>query len=193
MDDLDIVAQLRLGNKKVFQILVDRYQSKLRGFCYNMLSSSELAEEVAQEVFITAYQNIKKFRADSSFATWLFKITRNKCIDLLRKKQRNSSVSWDQIAEKHGDLIHRLDSDSINLEEQLQSRELISLILAQLDDKSREVLILRELHQFSYQEIAEILDLSVDSIKGKLKRVRKEITEKFRHFLDPDTSMLIED
>ena len=188
MDELEIIAQIRLGKKNAFASLVNAYQSKVRGYCFSMLGQRAAAEDAAQEVFVKAYKSLDKFRGDSSFSTWLYKITTNHCRDILRARARRKTLSLDQLIEDRGDQIESLLSASsaaaTNLVTNVESRDLINKIFASLSEEYREVVILREVQGLSYMEIAQVLDCSLDAVKARLKRARKEILVGLRHLDD---------
>jgi RNA polymerase sigma-70 factor (ECF subfamily) len=184
--DLDIIAQVLLGNRNAFAELVDKYQTRVRGFCLHMLSDRALAEEASQEVFFKAYNSLDRFRQDAAFSTWLYRITKNHCLDVLRSRKRAAEESWDQLVENRGETLSEQSAAPTHVGATTESRDLVQKALASINPDYREILILREVQGLSYAEISEALDSSLDSVKAKLKRARKEFQAIVRHFSDPN-------
>ena len=153
------------------------------GYCLSMLSNHTEAEEAAQDVFIKAYRSLDRFKGNSSFSTWLYRITANHCLDVLRKRNRRRTVSLDTLVEEEGDKVHRLFSTAPVAATQMENRDLTGKILSTLPQDYRTILTLREADGLEYQEIAEILNCSLDAVKGRLSRARKQLQENLRHFL----------
>jgi len=171
------------GNRNAYAEIVRRYEAKVRGYCLSMLGDSFLAEDAAQEIFLKAYQSLEQFQWKSSFSTWLYRITSNHCTDLLRKKIRQKTESWDALVEKDGERIEALLALPPDRGQSGEYKELIAKLLAHLPEKSRQILMLREVQGLSYEELAQTLECTVDAVKARLKRTRQELDEKLRHFL----------
>lgn len=147
------------------------------------MNNSSQADDAAQEIFIKIYQSLNKFKSKSSFSTWIYRITVNHCHDLLRKRNHEQLDSWEELVEKEGEKIERLLIPSVDSDFSKEETELAIALLASISDRYRHILILREIDNLSYQEIAETLDTSIDSVKAKLRRARQEMQEKIRHLL----------
>ena len=182
IDDFEIILDVLTGNRNAYADILRRYEERVRGYCLMMLEDPTQAEDAAQEVFIKAYQALGQFRRQSSFSTWLYRIAANHCTDLLRKRVRQKTESWEALLEKEGEKIEALFAGSPKIES-LEQTELVTKLLSYLPEKSRTILILREIQGLNYQELAEALGCTVDAVKGRLKRARQEIEIKLRHFL----------
>ena len=158
-----------------------KYQKKVFGYCFGFLNNATLAEDAAQEIFIKTYKSLEKFNFKSSFSTWLYRITFNHCEDLLRKNAREQFDSWQELIEKEGEKIERLFLVSPEEDFSEEDAELVRTLLSMISERYRKILILREIQGLSYQELSEALDCSIDSVKAKLRRARKELQEKIRH------------
>lgn len=180
--DFEVILKVLSGNRDAYADIVRRYQERVRGYCLSMLADEALADDAAQEVFIKAYQSLGLFKGNSLFSTWIYRITSNHCVDVLRKLKRKT-VSWEALLEKEGEKIEALVAVA---PEKIDpgTPELIAKILSHLSEKTREILILREMHGLSYQEIAESLGCSLDAVKSRLKRAREELEMKMRHLLE---------
>ena len=183
LNDPEIIASILGGNRDAYTEIVSRYQDRVYGYCLAMLADLGKAEEAAQEVFIKAYQALGRFRGDASFSTWLYRIAINHCKDVLRRESRAKTESWEALLEKEGEKIEALLATPQLSESAAKQMELISRILSHLPERSRTLLLLREAQGLSYEELAETLKCSIDSVKSRLKRTRQEIEKKLRHFL----------
>lgn len=153
------------------------------GYCLSMLQNHSEAEEASQDIFIKVYRNLPKFKGDSQFSTWLYRITANHCLDVLRKRNRRKTFSLDALLENEGESIHRFLATPALAQTQTENRDLTGKILATLPSEYRTILTLREVDGLEYQEIAQVLECSLDAVKGRLSRARRQLQENLRHFL----------
>ena len=177
---IDIILK---GDVERYGELMRLYNQKVLGYCLSMLNNRSEAEEAAQDIFTKAYHNLKKFQKNSSFSTWLYRITTNHCLDILRKRNRRRTVSLEALVESDGDRIEALFATSRTALPALESKDLTDKILATLPEDYRAILTLREAQGLEYQEIANTLDCSLDAVKGRLSRARKLLQENLQHFL----------
>ena len=184
--DQKIIELIRDGQTEAYGDLIRQYHKKVVGYCLSMLSNTTEAEEAAQDIFVKAYNALGKFQGNSSFSTWLNRITANHCLDLLRKRNRRKTISWDGLVEQEGEQIHRLFATAHTGESQVENRELIDKILSTLPADYRTILTLREVDGLEYQEIASAMDCTLDAVKGRLARARKLLQANLRHFMTPD-------
>lgn len=168
------IEKARHGDDNAFGLLVEAYQKPVFSLCYRMLGNSKDAEDAAQESFIRAYQNLKRYDPDRSFATWLLSIASHYCIDRMRKR-RLATVSTDAIP---AEII--ADRNAPNPEKKYREGErdlLIQQILSNLKPVDRAAVTLRYWHEYSEVEIAETLDLTVSAVKSRLYRSRLALAE----------------
>ena len=151
--------------------------------CTSLLCDPTLAEDAAQEIFLKAYKALEKFRGESAFSTWLYRIAANHCKDLLRKRAREKTESWDALLEEHGDQVQELLVSAKGSGSGDPNTELADAVLSQLPPDYRLLLTLREVQGLSYEELADTLHCSVDAIKARLQRARQTLQDKLRHFL----------
>ena len=185
MNDKELIQLILSGQTEAYADLIRQYHKKVMGYCLSMLSNFTDAEEAAQDIFVKAYQSLNRFKGNSSFSTWLYRITTNHCLDILRKRNRRKTVSLEALVEAEGDAIERLFATDAPAASALENRDLINKILSTLPEDYRVILTLREADGLEYLEIAEVLDCSLDAVKGRLARARKQLQENLRHFLDP--------
>ncbi len=178
-----MIKNILNGDVEKYGELMRLYHQKVLGYCLSMLHHRTDAEEAAQDIFTKAYHNLAKFQGNSSFSTWLYRITTNHCLDILRKRNRRRTTSLDALVESEGDRIEAMFATARTALPALESKDLADKILSALPEDYRTILTLREAQGLEYQEIAEILDCSLDAVKGRLSRARKTLTEHLQHFL----------
>lgn len=177
--DEELAQRAAEGSEEAFNLLVERFQSRVIAHCYYMLSGE--SEDAAQEVFLKAYRGLRSFRVDATFSTWLFRICSNHCKDVLRKRRVRSFLTFG---------LHYNEGESGNAwevskaltgtsGETYEQRELLIRVLGSLPKDDREILLLKEYHGMSYQEIADTLGISVDAVKGRIKRARVKSIENY--------------
>jgi len=174
------VQAAKRGDQDAFESLVHQYEKKVFALTQRICGNPDDAAEAAQDAFLSAWQGLPFFRGDSSFSTWLFRLSYNACINLLRRENRHRTAAGGSL----DDEALRLDApdpaatphESL---ERLELRDEIEAGLQALTPEHREVLVLREIHQLSYDEIADTLELDVGTVKSRISRGRKQL----RNFL----------
>jgi RNA polymerase sigma factor (sigma-70 family) len=168
--DERLVALTRRGNQAAFEALVYRYQSRLLGFCRQMLGSTEDAEDVLQEVFVAAYNAMVADERSIAVRPWLYRIARNRCLNQLRKPTADGQDTMDTHPHLNG----------VTTLERVQTREEFRNLLSdvgRLPETQRSALLLREVDAMSYEEIAQAMDTTVPGIKSLLVRARIALAE----------------
>ena len=173
------IMQLKAGDRQAFDTLVETYQSQVVNMAYGLLSDREDALDAAQEVFIKVYRSISSFRGESALSTWIFRITRNVCTDFLRKR-KYETVSMDQEDDEKpkmelGDTTHAPEQ----VVEQTQMQRMVREAIAQMDENHRAVITLFDIEGMSYDEIAQILECTVGTVKSRLARAREKLKQFF--------------
>ena len=166
----------RKGDPEAFEQLVLLYEKKVLALTTRMCRNAADAEEAAQETFLAAWQGLKFFRGEASFSTWLYRLASNACVDLLRKEGRHQAAAGPSLNDE--EVVLELPDEAPTphaLAEQAELREQIEAGLASLPEEYRTVLVLREIHQQSYDEIAEILSLDLGTVKSRINRGRKRL------------------
>ena len=178
MTEAQWIAEAKTGDKEAFSKLVEIYQKPVYSVCYRMLGTPTAAEDAAQEAFIRAYQALDRYDPERSFATWLLSIASNYSIDQLRKK-KVTILSMDN--EKHAWLAPPDPGPSPEkaaLDKEKQA--LVQAILVDLHETDRAAVVLQYWHDYSYDEIAETLNLSSSAVKSRLFRARRLMAEKWQ-------------
>jgi RNA polymerase sigma-70 factor, ECF subfamily len=182
-EDRELVRLSQSGTEAAFEELVRRHQQRVFALVGGILRRKEDVEDVAQQVFLKAYLGIKRFDQRAAFSTWLYKIAVNECWDYLRKKKvrpltYEADLSEEQVSMLDGAVSADRPSESPYT--RAEARELLEGMLAALPDQDRQLLVLKEMEGFSVQELSEILDLNVNTLKVRLFRARGRIMEIYR-------------
>lgn len=183
--DSELIEQCLSGHAAAFGQLVQRHQNRLFNSLYRMLGSREDADDVAQEAFVAAFQKLDTFRGDSQFYSWLFRIAYNTAISM-KRKAKLKTISANQLKDSSG---HEPDDPNpdhhpehgIEVEE---TQAAVQQALSELSEEYREAIVLKEMEDLSYEEIAELADVPVGTIRSRLHRARAELREKLRLILD---------
>ena len=178
LDDKILIENILNGDRKAFEMIIRRYQRPLLNYIGRMVGDHELALDFTQEVFMKSYTSLHLYQSQYKFSTWLFKIASNLVIDFWRKKKIDS-FSLDQEAsyENHKPLIQIPGNDhSIGKKYELQEiREKIEHALKKIPPVLRELFIWRHINEFSYEEIAEIKDMPIGTIKNRVYQAKEHL------------------
>jgi len=187
----EVIESCKAGDEKAFAEIVLHRQKKVFNIAYRMLCNQEEAKDLAQEVFISVFESIKDLKEEIKFDAWLTQITLNHCRNrwkyLKRRQYFNSDSLDDPIETEDGNMPKAIDDPSGNPEtlyEKKMVQQFIQRGLLKLKEDQRELLVLRDLQGFSYEEMGELLGLPEGTIKSKLHRARmdlKGILEKSAH------------
>src|SRR6266542_3121979 len=189
MDDSAVVTSFLGGEERAFSELVDRYQTRLLNFVYRTIGDREKAEDLVQEVFIRVYRHIHRFDRTKKFSTWVYTIASNLAKNELRNRSRNplvlfqtSTGNWDDEDRplQFEDTTARPD----DMYRKRHLRELVEESVAKLPEHHRHVFVLRELEGKSYEEIAEITDCNLGTVKSRLNRARNSFAEIIGPYVD---------
>jgi RNA polymerase sigma-70 factor (ECF subfamily) len=179
-NDNDIVASVLKGQHDDYSVLIRRHESRVRILCRSYLQDEAEADQAAQDVFVRAYENLSKFRRDSSFSTWIHRIAVNHCLDTLRRRKRRNEISLESFTDEEGN-AKPLPDTGTSFESALETGDLARTLLNRLSETEREVLLMREISGLNYEEIAKTLDISIDAVKSRLKRARQSMIGLARH------------
>jgi len=168
-DDYSIIRQFVDGDKSVFQILVKRHKEKVRNIIYITMNNSSLVDDIAQDVFITVYRNLKHFRFESQFTTWLYRITVNRCKDYLRKMNVRKIFFPIEEGSEVSEYPTPIEDNDVS--------KIVMDAISKLPVKLRMPLILKDIEGFSYQEISETLNCEMGTVKSRIFRGREKLKE----------------
>jgi RNA polymerase sigma-70 factor, ECF subfamily len=180
----DKIKQVKKGDQAAFEDVVMFYQDKIYQHCLRMVGNQHEAEDIAQEAFIRAYINIHSYDERRKFSTWLYRIATNLTIDRLRKRKPDYYLDAEVKGTDGLDMYSQLAADEKLPEDELEGLELQTYIqkqIAELPSKYRSIIMLRYLEDFSLQEISEILDIPIGTVKTRIHRGREALRKKLRH------------
>jgi len=173
--DFRLVQLAREGDQKAYAELLGRYRDAIYYMLLKMVNNPIDAEDLTIEAFSKAFKNIEQYTPNFAFSTWLFKIASNNCIDFIRKK-RGSHISIDQGQEEQDTISDAIQASTLDPEENLIKQQKVILtrtIVTKLKPRYRHLIELRYFKEYSYEEIAEELDLPIGTVKAQLFRARE--------------------
>jgi RNA polymerase sigma-70 factor (ECF subfamily) len=179
-----LVKRTLHGETYAFEELVNTYQNKVYMLAYRYMGNEDDANDMAQEAFIKAYRSLRSFKGDSSFGTWIYRITTNVCLDELRRRKRKIvPLSLDEpLATLDGDDIEReIIDQSLAVDvlfEQKEFTQNLQLLLDEMKPEHKTVIVLRDVMELSYEEIADVLNCSIGTVKSRISRARGVLQKK---------------
>jgi RNA polymerase sigma factor (sigma-70 family) len=179
-EELALIERVRSGETEAFELLVLDNQKKVYNLALKMTGNENDALDISQEAFIKAYTGLKNFRAESRFSVWLYRLTYNLSIDLIRKNQRTQVTALTYIDDNGDYADFEIPDFRYAPESETEKRELreaISKAIDELPDKHREILIMREFSAMSYEDIAVTLGVSDGTVKSRLSRARQGLVQ----------------
>lgn len=170
LSDEDIITRVLRGDKELFRELITRHKEKVRNLVFLTIGSTAPVDDISQEVFIKVFRKLDRFKGDSKFTTWLYRITVNHCKDELRKKKvRKVFDVFDR--DRHENLY------SVDNAPNRDTREVVHMALGQLPEKLRTPIILKDIEGFTYQEIGEMLNCELGTVKSRIFRARETLRQ----------------
>lgn len=190
-DDSHLLERAQAGEVAAFEALVERHQDRVYALALRMLNSEADAAEVTQESFLAAYRNLKEFRGDAQFGSWVHRIAANFALMRLRKRRTSaetpeSALEAEPAFNERGSLLDSV-ADWRDAEEDMLDAELRTAIqsaAASLPDDYRQVFVLRDLEGLSYEEIAELVGDTVPAVRSRLHRARLALRTAIDHFYE---------
>ena len=189
MDDSAVVSAFLGGEERAFTELVDRYQTRLLNFIYRTIGDREKAEDLVQEVFIRVYRHLHRFDRSKKFSTWAYTIASNLAKNELRNRSRNPLVLFQTVQKSYQDDDRPVEFEDPNsrpddMYHQRHLQKIVEETVSKLPEHHRNVFILRELEGKSYEEIAEITECNLGTVKSRLNRARNSFAEIIAPFVD---------
>lgn len=182
MNERALVELARAGDEAAFEKLVTLYERKVYATAFRYTANEHDAMDISQEVFIRVFRFIHTFNLESSFSTWIYRITVNVCKDYIRKRASRAELPLELTDEESGEYTVEISDstyDPVELYEQAELRQEIRRAIDDLPDNYKEIVLLRDIGGLSYDEISQTLDIEVGTVKSRLSRAR----EKLRNFL----------
>ncbi|MDZ5474160.1 RNA polymerase sigma factor SigW [Bacillus sp. 31A1R] len=178
------IKQVLKGDQSAFAEIVEIYKDKVYQLCYRMLGNRHEAEDMAQEAFIRAYVNITRFNINLKFSTWLYRIATNLCIDRIRKKKPDYYLDAEVSGTDGLTMYSQVAADTSLPEDDLENLELQETIqkeISKLPEKYRSVIVLKYIEELSLNEISEILDIPLGTVKTRIHRGREALRHQLRN------------
>jgi len=188
LDDLALVTRARAGDAEAFRALVVRYQRKVYAVALGIVKDPDLAWDVAQDAFVRVHAHIGEFKGESAFSTWVFRITTHLGIDAVRRERTSSKDDVDDADELavaeggEGILATALGTNPQDTVLRRELRDKMTEALAQLPEKHRIILVLREVEGLSYEELAERLGINKGTVMSRLFHARKKMQALLRRY-----------
>ena len=186
-EDSELVKAFQAGDKAAFDTLVLRHKDKLYNLCYWFLGDAQEANDSAQEVFIKVFRSLRKFRFESAFSTWLYRIAANTCKNRLKSsefRQKAKRVRFDNPGKiEDGQYAEEIQDKTSSPMIELEKKERMMLIhkaIASLPTDQSTVVVLRDIEGLSYEEVANITGINSGTVKSRLSRARQQLRKKLR-------------
>jgi len=180
MNEYALIESFQAGDEFAFVGIYNRFKGPVYSFCYKMLLDSDAAEDVMQETFLRIYENRDRLLKTSAFKSWLFTIARNQCLNSIRRSGKHISLSGEG-----QEIISFHDTPIVDMEKSEQIR-IVTAFLESLKPDYREVIILREYQNLTYEEIAAITRTTVSAVKSRLFKARKKLAVMMESVLKAD-------
>jgi len=182
----ELLERAKNGEIEAFEKLVEGYQKKVFNIALRLIGSHDDASEAAQEVFVKVFKSINKFKGEAAFSTWIYSITRNVCMDELRKKKNKNVVSLDEeIKLPDGDVKREVEDDKPTPEVITEKNELRAVVrkaILSLSEDHKTMIVLRDLQGMSYEEISKVFKCPEGTVKSRINRARQALKEKLKDY-----------
>jgi RNA polymerase sigma-70 factor (ECF subfamily) len=176
--DEELVDAFQAGDLSAFDLLVERWERKIRGAIYRILGSDEDARDLCQEVFLKAFRSLAGFKREARFSSWLYQIALNLCRDRMRRRKGKKMVSLDELG-VDGPALAK-DPSALEQVEALDLSRAVAAAVWTLPEDQREVIILKEYQGLTFLEIAQVLDLPMSTVKTRLYRGLGQLREQLQ-------------
>jgi RNA polymerase sigma-70 factor (ECF subfamily) len=170
--DSELIADYLSGDEKSFEILMNRHMSRVYNFVYRLVPKNVDVDDIVSETFFKVWKNLKKFRAEEKFTTWLFTITRNTAYDKMRKKRELAFSNFNTEDGENFLTDTVADTEPLPPEifEQAENKKIVENLLERISPDYREVLLLHYVHEFTFEDIGKILNKPLDTVKSQHRR-----------------------
>lgn len=195
LKERDLIRRAKQGDMLAFEELILKHEKIVYNLALRMMNYSEDAKDISQEVFLKAYRSLSNFDERSAFSTWLYRITHNTCIDEMRKRKGKQSFSLEEELEnEEGSMQRQIADEGDTPEESLLRAEQRNEILQALDNLSEEhkaAIVLRDVKGLSYEEIAEILEVTLGTVKSRISRGRNQLKNEILKIREQNEKMSV--
>ena len=181
-DDNELVKRVCMGEAQLFRLLIERHQQHIFNLCYRMLQQFEEADDATQDTFLKAYRSLKQFRGDASLKTWLCRIARNECLNRLRHE--NMASLDQQLTTDYSFQIANSTPSPLELIEQQETQSIVHEAINKLPHQYRLVITLFHLNGLSYEEISQVMEIPMGTVKTHIFRARELLKSKLQAFVE---------
>ena len=181
-DDNELVKRVCMGETQLFRLLIERHQQHIFNLCYRMLRHFEDADDATQDTFLKAYRSLKQFRGDARLKTWLCRIARNECLNRLRHE--NMASLDQQLTTDYSFQIADLTPSPLELIEQQETQSIVHDAINKLPHQYRLVIALFHLNGLSYEEISQVMEIPMGTVKTHIFRARELLKSKLQAFVE---------
>ena len=179
MDESRLIKRAQDGDNKAFEVLIEAHFKNIYNIAYRIAGNPDDASDMTQEVMIKLFRNIGSFGGNSKFSTWVYRVATNTCLDELKKIRRHSTYSINsEIDTGEGEFLYEVEDTSPTPDLKVEQGELSNMVATAINSLSLEhkaIITLRDIQDFSYEEIANILNLSEGTVKSRLSRARMQL------------------
>ena len=180
-DELKLIKKAQKGDVGAFEKIITEYQSVVYSISYRYADNVHDAADMAQEEFLKMFKTINTFRFKSKFSTWIYRVATNTCLDMVKSRRRtDSAVSFGSFDDDDGGFAAEPADTRFMPDERLEAAEakdVVNRAIGELSDEYRTVIILRDIRGLSYEEIADVVDCSVGTVKSRISRARRNLRE----------------
>lgn len=180
-EELALCKRVAAGDERAFEVLVDRYQHRVFGFCARMLGDRAEAEDIAQDVFVTLYKSAGNFRGDSAFSTWLFRVAKNQSLNRIKYLERRGRSARRRDSEGDERVARLEDHEALRPDDAVADRQQAAMVqdaISELAEEHRAVVVLRDMEELSYDEISDITGLPLGTVKSRIHRARSALAKR---------------
>lgn len=180
MDEIQLIAGIQQGDHKSFKLLVEKHQQLVVNTCFGIVHNTGDAEDLAQDVFLEVFRTAQNFRGDSKISTWLYRIATNRSLNFVRSKKRKGIFQSIEDAftggrHRNNEITeNQQDQPDQNITEQ-QSKEILHRVIDKLPEKQRVAFTLNKYEELPYQQIADIMEISLASVESLIHRAKKNL------------------
>ncbi len=179
MDEERLIKLAQNGDSKAFELLIEAHFKNIYNIAYRIAGNPDDASDMTQEVMIKLFRNINSFGGNSKFSTWVYRVATNTCLDELKKLRRHSAYSINsEIDTGEGEFLYEVEDTSPTPDLEVERGELSDMVakaITALNPEHRAIITLRDIQEFSYEEIANILNISEGTVKSRISRARMQL------------------
>ncbi|NBC27689.1 MAG: sigma-70 family RNA polymerase sigma factor [Bacteroidetes bacterium] len=188
LSDEDVMEKLQEGNVQAFDIIVERYKDRLHNFLYRYTHDHQDCEDLVQETFLRVYRSRQSYVRIAKLSTWMYTIALNLARTMYKKKQRMTTISMHADPSDPDDREFEIEDTVVLQDDRLHQKMSVKQLekaLMKLNDDFREVIVLRDIQQLTYEEIAEITDTAMGTVKSRINRARQQLQDLIGEYVLP--------